>query len=173
MALPGGNILHRITIIPRGRTLGAAWVLDAGEGVTRTRTDLIERMATLLGGRTAEQLVFGELSDSAGSDLRAVTDLAHRMVGELGMSDAIGALSYDSGFARGRQPSDDTARLIDAEVRRLVEEAGSMATAILRGSRAALDRVADALLERESLSLQEVEELAGPLTGTATRQPRR
>ena len=73
MALPGGSILHRITIIPRGRALGAAWVLDAGESVTRTRTELIERMATMLGGRTAEQVVFGELGDAAGCDLAAVT----------------------------------------------------------------------------------------------------
>ena len=173
MALPGGNILHRITIIPRGRTLGAAWVLDAGEGVTRTRTELVERMATMLGGRTAEQLVFGELGDAAGGDLASVTDLAHRMVGELGMSEAVGPLSYGTAFAGSRQPSDDTARLIDAEVRRLVEEAGAIATQVLRGSRAALDRVADALLEREALTLEEVEELAGPFTGVAPRQPRR
>jgi cell division protease FtsH len=173
MALTGGNILHRITIIPRGRTLGAAWMLDAGEGVTRTRTELVERMATMLGGRTAEQLVFGELGDAAGSDLASVTDLAHRMVGELGMSEAVGPLSYGTAFAGSRQPSDDTARLIDVEVRRIVEEAGAIAAQVLRGSRAALDRVADALLERETLTLEEVEELAGPLTGAAHRPPRR
>ena len=94
MALPGARILHRITIIPRTRALGAAWVLDAGDRVTSTQSLLMERMAMMLGGRAAEQVVFGELGDAAGSDLMAVTELAHRMVGELGMSDAVGPLSY-------------------------------------------------------------------------------
>jgi cell division protease FtsH len=173
MALPGGRILHRITIIPRGRSLGAAWVLDSGDGITHTHTALMERMATMLGGRAAEQVVFGELGDAAGSDLAAVTDLAHRMVGELGMSDAVGPLSYGDAYLGGRQPSDATARLIDAEVRRLVEEAGAMAIGVLTRSRAALERVAEALLERETLTLEEVEELAGPLAAAAPRRPPR
>jgi cell division protease FtsH len=173
MALPGGRILHRITIIPRGRSLGAAWVLDAGEGITHTHTALMERMATMLGGRAAEQVAFGELGDAAGSDLAAVTDLAHRMVRELGMSDAVGPLSYGDAFGGGRLPSEDTARVIDAEVRRLVDEAGAMAIGVLTRSRAALDSVAAALLERETLTLEEVEELAGPLVNAAPRRPRR
>ncbi len=168
MALPGGNILHRITIVPRGRTIGAAWLLDGGERSMRTHTVLMDRMAMLLGGRAAEQLVFGELGDGAGSDLAAVTDVAYRMVTELGMSDAVGPLNYGDGL-QARQPSDETARLIDSEVRRLVEQAGATATAVLTRSRAALDRVADALLERETLTLAEVEEVAGAL---AARRPR-
>jgi cell division protease FtsH len=173
MALPGGRILHRITIIPRGRSLGAAWVLDSGEGITHTHTALMQRMATMLGGRAAEQVVLGELGDAAGSDLAAVTDLAHRMVGELGMSDAVGPLSYGDAYAGSRQPSDETARMIDAEVRRLVDEAGAMAIGVLTRSRAALDRVAEALLERETLTLEEVEQLAGPLVAAAPRRPPR
>jgi ATP-dependent metalloprotease FtsH len=172
MALPGGRILHRITIIPRGRALGAAWVLDAGEGITHTHTALMERMAMMLGGRAAEEVVLGELSDAAGSDLASVTDLAHRMVSELGMSDAVGPLSYGGAFRGSREPSPDTARLIDAEVRRLVEEAGAMAIGVLTRSRAGLDRVAEALLERETLTLEEVAELAGPIATAAPRRPR-
>ena len=94
------------------------------------------------------------------------------------MSDAVGPLSYGDAYAGSRQPSDDTARLIDAEVRRLVEEAGAMAIGVLRARARALDRVADALLERETLTLEEVEELAGPLAGgraapAARAEPRR
>ena len=159
MALPGGKSLHRITIIPRARALGAAWTLDSDDRVTRTRSLLMERMAMMLGGRAAEQVVFGELGDAAGSDLAAVTELAHRMVGELGMSDAVGALNYGDG---ARQPSTDTARLIDAEVRKLVEEAEAMAIDVLTRGRAALDRVAEALLARETLTLAEIEQIAAP-----------
>ena len=162
MALPGGKILHRITIIPRARTLGAAWVLESGDRVTLTHSLLLERMAMMLGGRAAERVVFGEVGDVAGADLVAVTEIAHRMVGELGMSDAIGALSYGEG--RGaRRPSEDTARVIDLEVRRLVDEAEAMAVGVLTRSRGALNRVAEALLERETLTLAEVAEIAGPI----------
>ena len=173
MALPGGRILHRITIIPRARAFGAAWVMDAGDSVTRTHTELMERMATMLGGRAAEQVVFGELGDAAGSDLAAVTDLAHRMVTELGMSDAVGPLSWGDAYAGSRLPSGDTARVIDAEVRRIVEEAGAMAIGVLTRWRGALDSVVDALLDRETLTLAEVELLAGPLDAAAPRPHRR
>ena len=163
MALPGGKVLHRITIIPRARALGAAWVLESGDRVTRTHSLLLERMAMMLGGRAAERVVLGELGDVAGADLVAVTEIAHRMVGELGMSDALGALSYGDGHG-ARRPSDDTARLIDHEVRRLVEEAEAMAIGVLTRQRAALDRVAEALLERETLTLAEVAQIAGTPT---------
>ena len=171
IALPGGRLLHRITIVPRPGASGTAMLLDVDEAVTRTHGELMERMATVLGGRAAEQVVFGELGDGAGSDLAVVTDLAHRMVTELGMSDAVGPLSWGGAYAGSRQPSGDTERVIDAEVRRLVEEAGAMAVSVLTRGRDALDRVAAALLERETLTLPEVEQLAGPLTAAAP--PRR
>ena len=163
MALPGGKVLHKLSIIPRGRSLGAAWLPESEDRHTHSRSVLIERMATLLGGRTAEQLVFGEPSDGASSDLSRVGEIARSMVAQLGMSKAVGAINYaDESGPDGRPAySEDTARLIDSEARRLVEEAGEMAHRVLAGSREELDRVAEALIERETLTLEEVEEIAG------------
>ncbi|HEV2060792.1 MAG TPA: AAA family ATPase [Solirubrobacteraceae bacterium] len=163
MALPGGRVLHRLTIIPRGSSLGAAWLPESGEHYTHSRSLLIERMATLLGGRTAEELVFGEPNTGADSDLARVADIARRMVSVMGMSSAVGAINHDSQLGPDGHHvySDETARLIDSEVRRLVEEAGELARDVLTGSRDALDKVAAALIERETLTLKEVEEIAG------------
>jgi ATP-dependent metalloprotease FtsH len=172
MALPGGRILHRLSIIPRGRSLGAAWLPESEDRHTRSRSLLIERMATLLGGRTADELVFGEPSDGASSDLSQVGEIARSMVAQLGMSKAVGAINYADDIGADGRPvySDETARLIDSEARRLVEEAGGLAHRVLADSREVLDRVADALLERETLTLEEVEEIAGgaPTAGAHT-----
>jgi cell division protease FtsH len=132
---------------------------------------LVERMATLLGGRVAEEIVFGEPADTAGSDLAQVTAIARRMVAELGMSDLVGSLSYgDGSLLNGASSySDDTARLIDAEARRLVNEAEELALGVLTGARAKLDRIAEALLERETLSLEEVGAIAGPISAPPAR----
>ncbi len=171
MALPGGRILHRLSIVPRGGALGMAWLPESAEQLTYSRSLLIERMATLLGGRTAEELVFGEPRDGAGSDLSMVADLARRMVSQLGMSAAVGAINHDSQRGPdGRHVySEETARLIDSEVRRLVDQADQLARDVLAGSRDTLDRVAAALMQRETLTLKEVEEIAGtslPAGGT-------
>ncbi len=163
MALPGGRILHKLSIIPRGSALGAAWLPESEDRYTRSRSLLVERMATLLGGRTAEELVFGEPGDGAGSDLSRVGETARSMVAQLGMSKAVGAINYADEVGPDGRPtySEETARLIDSEARRLVEEAGAMAHEVLVGSRETLDRVAEALMERETLTLEEVEEIAG------------
>ncbi|MCP9490784.1 MAG: AAA family ATPase [Solirubrobacteraceae bacterium MAG38_C4-C5] len=162
MALPGGRVLHRLSIIPRAGSLGTAWLPESDEHYTRSRSLLIERMATLLGGRTAEELVFGEPRDGASTDLATVADLARRMVAQLGMSNAVGAINHDSQHGPdGRHVhSDETARLIDSEVRRLVDEAGELARDVLADSRELLDRVVAELLQRETLTLKEVEEIA-------------
>jgi len=163
MALPGGRVLHKLSIIPRGRSLGAAWLPEADDRYTHSRSLLIERMATLLGGRTAEELVFGEPGDGASSDLTMVADIARRMVSQLGMSKVVGAINYADEIGRDGRPvhSEETARMIDSEARVLVEEAGQMAQRVLAGSREALDKVAEALMERETLTLEEVEQIAG------------
>ena len=128
-------------------------------------------MAILLGGRAAEQLVFGQAGSSGVGDLAEVGRLAHHMVRELGMSDVVGPIGYPEGAdADGRvlTYSDDTARVIDAEARRLVDEAQDRADAVLRGSRDVLERVAFALLERETLTAAEIEELVGGPAHAAT-----
>ena len=166
-ALPGGRILHKLTIVSRGRILGAAWMPEADDRLVHSRTMLIERMATLLGGRAAEELVFGELGDGASSDLAQVREIARRMVMRLGMSEAVGPINYGDDFTYNGTPpySEETARLIDSEVRKLVDEAERLARDVLRGSRDELEAVVEALLERETLTLEEVEEIAGPVAG--------
>jgi len=164
-ALPGGRLLHKISIVPRGGAAGVTWLPEDSDRRLHSRSMLVERMATLLGGRVAEEIVFGEPADTAGSDLAQVTAIARRMVAELGMSDMVGSLSYGDGSPRSGASaySDDTARLIDSEARRLVNEAEELALGVLTGARAKLDRIAEALLERETLSLEEVGAIAGPI----------
>jgi ATP-dependent metalloprotease FtsH len=164
-ALPGGRILHKISIVPRGGAAGVTWLPEDSDRRLHSRSMLVERMATLLGGRVAEEIVFGEPADTAGTDLAQVTAIARRMVAELGMSDMVGSLSYGNGslLEGGRSYSDDTARLIDAEARRLVNEAEELALGVLTGARSKLDRIAEALLERETLSIEEVGAIAGPV----------
>jgi ATP-dependent metalloprotease FtsH len=162
-ALPGGRVLHKISIVGRGSYLGTTWLPDEADRKVHSRSLLIERMATLLGGRAAEQLVFGELGDGAATDLAAVGRIARDMVTRLGMSDALGAVGYADQAVNGGAPySEETSRLIDEEARRLADEAERLAEGVLRDSREALDRVVEALLERETLTLEEVEEIAGP-----------
>ena len=160
LALPGGRVLHKISIVPRGPVLGVTWLPEADDQLLHRRSLLVERMATLLGGRVAEQLVFGEPSDGASNDLGRVAEIARRMVTANGMSGALGALTYPT--ENGGAPySPETARLIDSEARRLVDEAERLASDVLRRSRSELDRVAETLLERETLSLAEVEAIIG------------
>jgi cell division protease FtsH len=164
-ALPGGRILHKITIVSRGSVLGVTWLPESDDQLLHQRSVLIERMATLLGGRVAEQLVFGESSDGAASDLAQVGAIARRMVAQLGMSDQLGAVNYLEGVAAdgGAQYSDETGRMIDAELRRVVAEAERLARGVLSSARADLDRVAQALLERETLTLDDIDAITGPL----------
>jgi len=123
---------------------------------------LIERMATLLAGRTAEEMTFGESSGGASDDLARVGELAHRMVCDYGMSQRVRALpSAGDGRTQWHLVSDETQRVIDSEVSELVEEAEELARAALGASQDALDRVAGALIERETLTMDEVDELAG------------
>ena len=160
-ALPGGRVLHKISIVPRGHSHGTVWLPEDDDQLVHGRALLVERMATLLGGRAAEQLVFGEPSDGAGNDLHHVAAIARAMVTTHGMSSALGALAYPAGNG-GAPYSLEAARLIDSEARRLVDEAERLATDVLSRSRHELDLVAAALLERETLSLAEVETIIGP-----------
>jgi len=162
--LPGGRILHRISIVARGSVAGVTWIPETGDRRLRSRSVLIERMATLLGGRVAEQIIFGEVSDGAANDLAQVGTIARRMVTVLGMSEAVGSLNYaDENGLPSLQYSDETARLIDTEARALVSEAEELARRILGEQRMILERVAEALLERETLTIDDVDRIAGVL----------
>ena len=162
MAVPEGSLPHMISIIPSGRTLGRAWLTDTHDRVVYSRSGMIDEMAILLGGRCAEELVFGQAGSSAHGDLAEVGRIAHHMVRELGMSDTLGPIGYpedadDDGHMLTF--SDDTARVIDAEARRLVDEARERASTVLRESRIALERMSAALLESETLTADEIEKI--------------
>jgi ATP-dependent metalloprotease FtsH len=162
-ALSEETIVHKLSIVPRGRRLGLAWLPEATERQLRSRSEMIDRMAVLLAGRAAEVMVFGESSEGAGNDLARVSDMARRMVCELGMGERVRALPIAANGADPRATvSDETARLIDQDVRQLVEEAERRAQEVLAGSRDSLDAVARALLERETLTLDDVDEMVGP-----------
>jgi len=167
-ALPSKDPVHKISIIPRGRALGFTMVLPSEDKFLRTRRELYDEMAMLMGGRTAEEIVFDDQTTGAADDIHQATMLARRMVTEFGMSDAMGpvrfGLSADEVFlgrdmGHGPEYSDDVAARIDHEVQRLVGDAHEMARTILTKYRVVLDRLAAALLDRETLEAAEVERL--------------
>ncbi len=163
-SVPEGRLPHMVSIIPSGRTLGRAWLTDTHDRLVQSRSGLVDEMAILLGGRSAEELVFGQAGSGASGDLAQVGRLAHHMVRELGMSDVLGAIGYAADpddHGRVVPYSDDTARTIDTEARRLVRQAQDKADAVLRTSREALDRMAAALLEAETLNADQLEHLFG------------
>jgi ATP-dependent metalloprotease FtsH len=169
--LPGGRLPHMISIIPSGQSLGRAWLSETHDRVVHSRAALIDEMAVLLGGRCAEQHVFGQAGSGVGGDLAAVGRIAHHMVRDLGMSDKVGAIGYPAEADEHGPPpavSDETARLIDAEARKLVDEALERADAVLRSSRAELEELTAALLAAETLTSAQIEAIVGrPQTSVA------
>ncbi len=161
-ALPGGRLLHKISIIPRGSRLGVSWLPESEDNLVKPKAMLIERMATLLGGLVCEQIIFGEHSSGAVNDLERVGMTARHMVVGLGMSEAVGTIGYADQAGMPATWSDSTGRLIDEEVRRFVAEAQGLARQVLEAGRPALGVVVEALLERETLTVEEIDELVGP-----------
>jgi cell division protease FtsH len=164
-ALPGVTVPHKVSLVPHGQLRGFVIHMDKEERSIHSRSMLLNQMAMGLAGRAAEELVFGESSAGAGPDLQEVSQLARRMVCELGMSEVLGGVSYsgNAGMATGEgvglRYSEEEARLIGIEVRRLVDEAHNLALEALRESRDTLDAIAEVLLERETLSSKELEEI--------------
>jgi cell division protease FtsH len=170
LALPGTDTVHKVSIIPHGvGALGYTIQRPTEDRYLMTRAELEHKMAGLLGGRAAEQLVFSEISTGAADDLAKATDIARAMVLRYGMSEALGNVTYDrdrSPFLQPNYPvpqernySEDTAHAVDSAVRRFVDRAFEQATAILRRNRALLDRTAAALLETETLGEAEIEQV--------------
>ena len=157
--------LVKVTIIPRGQSLGAAWYLPEERQITTTE-QLLDEMAAALGGRAAEQVVYGKISTGALSDLEKVTKQAYAMVSVYGLNDKIGNISfYDSSgqsdYAFSKPYSEKTAEIIDEEVKKLVDSAYERAINLLTEHRAKLDELAKRLLEREVLYREDLEELFG------------
>ena len=163
--LPGADPLHKVTIIPRGRALGLTQQLPADDKYNYSRDYLVNRITILLGGRAAEEIVFQQQTTGAGDDLEKATDMARKMVCEWGMSDRMGPLTFGKGeehiflgreVARPKDFSEETAVLIDSEIKRIVMESAARARHMIETNIEKLHALARALLERESLDGEEI-----------------
>ena len=163
--LPGADPLHKVTIIPRGRALGLTQQLPADDKYNYSRDYLVNRITILLGGRAAEEIVFQQQTTGAGDDLEKATDMARKMVCEWGMSDRMGPLTFGKGeehiflgreVARPKDFSEETAVLIDSEIKRIVVECATRARHMIETNLEKLHALARALLERESLDGEEI-----------------
>ncbi len=164
--LPDTDPLHKVTIIPRGRALGVTMQLPEEDKYSYHKEYLLNRIAVMMGGRLAEEIVFGRITSGAANDIEQATEMARRMVCEWGMSEKLGPLNYaqsDGEVFLGRDIqtpshySQQTAEAIDAEVARIVKEQYQRARQLLEENREKLDRLAQALMEYETLSGAEVE----------------
>ena len=163
--LENANPLIKVTIIPRGKALGAAWYLPEERQIT-TREHLLDEMAATLGGRASEELNFGHLSTGALNDLERVTKQAYAMVAYYGMSEKVGTISYydstgQSDMAFTKPYSEQTAQSIDNEVKALIERAYEMAKQVLIEHKAGMTELAELLLEREVVFTEDVERIFG------------
>ena len=163
--LENASPLIKVTIIPRGKALGAAWYLPEERQIT-TREQIMDELAATLGGRVSEQLTFGEVSTGALNDLERVTKQAYAMVAYYGMSDAIGTISYydstgQSDMSFTKPYSELTAQQIDAEAKALISKAYAMAEKVLREHADGLKQLAELLLEREVVFTEDVERIFG------------
>jgi len=163
---PGTDPIHKVTIIPRGRALGVTQQLPVDDRHTYTKQFLLAQIAVLMGGRAAEEVFLDHMTTGAGNDIQRATELARKMVCEWGMSDVMGPLSFGQKeeqiflgkeFARHRDYSEQTAIDIDAEIHRIVTENYSAAKRIVEEDPETVTRMAEALLERETLDAVEIE----------------
>lgn len=164
--LPYANPLFKVTLIPRGQALGAAWYLPE-ERKLWTKSQMIDEMCSLIGGRVAEEIVNGEPSTGAQNDLERLTQMAYGMVKDYGMTETVGALSfYDSTGARGydltKPYSEKTAELIDQEVKKLVSMIHDRTLKILTENKDGFLQMAALLLEKEVIFADDVERILGP-----------
>jgi len=187
MRIPGLDPLHKVTIVPRGRALGITASLPEEDRHNYTKEWLEGQLTMLFGGRVAEETVFGasQITTGAGNDIERATSLARRMVTQFGMSDAIGPMSVGDqqheiflgrDLSQRRDVSEQTARLVDSEVKRILDSAYASAERVLTRNRDLLDEIANALLERETLDADDIRLLdAGdplpPLPATEQPEP--
>jgi len=188
-ALPGNDPVHKITILPRGRALGYTMVLPESERYSTTRSEMLNQLAYMLGGRAAEELIFHDPTTGASNDIEKATAVARAMVTQFGMTERLGAIRYgqeqgevflgrDMGHVRDY--SEEVAAAIDEEVRAFIDAAHHEAYEILVDNRDILDRLVLELLERETLDKAQVDEIFSDLrlrtprpawTGSARRVP--
>jgi len=182
LKLPGTDPLHKVTIIPRGRALGVTMQLPEDEKHTYPRNFLYNNLAIFMGGRVAEEICLGQMTTGAGNDIERATELARKMVCEWGMSEKMGPLTYGTkeeqvflgkDFSQQKNFSDQTAKLIDQEVKALVMGGYEKACEIITEHRDSLEKMALALLDRETLGASEIKEIINgkipPVGGDETK----
>lgn len=165
-ALPKADPIHKVTIIPRGPALGVTSMLPTEDRHCASREYCLATLRVKMGGRAAEDVIFGEFNTGAASDLRSATEGAHAMVCEWGMSD-LGPISFGSNaevflgrdFVRERNFSEETAAAVDREIHRLLEEAYADAKTVVSKHKEALTALAEALIERETLDADEIDRI--------------
>jgi cell division protease FtsH len=167
MLTPGADPVRKVSIIPRGMSLGVTFSAPDADRFNYLEPEILAKIKSALGGRAAEEIVFGEISTGAESDIEQLTALARQMVGRWGMSDAIGPVSVISRDSSGpflpgaSEVSAETQKLLDEEIRRIVAEAHDEVVALLEANRGRLDSLANELLEHETLDQDEVYAAAG------------
>jgi len=188
-ALPNADPVHKVSIIPRGRALGYTLTLPLEDKYLVTRSELSDELAMLLGGRTAEELIFTDPTTGAQNDIERATKIARSMITEYGMSDTLGPMQFGQrhgevflgrDFASQPDYSDEVAAKIDGEVRRLIDRAHATALDILTTYRTVLDEMARSLMEKETLETEEVMAILAPVpkwtdpgtNGGGTHHPR-
>ena len=180
--LPHTDPLHKVTIIPRGQALGVTMSLPEEDVRNRTRNQMLSMITMAMGGRIAEKMVTSDISTGAAGDIKMATQLARNMVCHWGMSDRLGPVLYGEDneyillgrdMVRGKEYSNETANLIDKEVKRLIDESYANAEALIHTNKAKVELIANALLENETLSGEEVEYLMknGTMPPEATPPP--
>jgi cell division protease FtsH len=188
-ALPGNDPVHKVTILPRGRALGYTMVLPDEDKYSQTRSEMLDKLAYMLGGRAAEEMVFHDPTTGAGNDIEKATSLARAMVTQYGMTERLGAIKLGEGnsepflgrdFGHQRNYSEDVAAIIDEETKLLLASAHQEAFDILEENRHVLDALVLALLDKETLDKSEIAEIFEALrmrparpawTGSPDRRP--
>ncbi len=169
--LKGAQRVHKVTIIPRGRSLGSTQIVPSEDRMSSSEKELLDQLVVLLAGRAAERLIYDEITVGAENDLERATGLARRMVTHWGMSPKLGPVSYKSSeddpflgreMHQQRQFSEHTQEVIDGEVARILTDAGNRAAHLLTERREELESLTQQLLEREELGEVEIEEIVGP-----------
>jgi cell division protease FtsH len=188
-ALPGNDPVHKVTILPRGRALGYTMVMPDEDKYSRTRSELLDQLAYMLGGRAAEEMVFHDPTTGAGNDIDKATSVARAMVTEYGMTERLGAIKLGDNntepflgrdLGHQRNYSEDVAAVVDSETKQLLANAHQEAFDILVENRDVLDSLVTELLEKETLDKAQIAAVFEPLrrrparpawTGSPNREP--
>ena len=180
--LPGADPLQKVSIIPRGQALGATEQIPEEDRHNLKRSYLLNRIAIMLGGRAAEKLIFEDISTGAGDDLKKATQLARRMVCQWGMSEKLGAVTFQQGephpflgreLTQAKDFSEHTAQLIDEEIQKIVGDMEQKAEKTLTDNRHKLEALAEELLKHETLTRSEVDKILAGVDETKNKHPRR